>query len=89
VLDPLALSFFLADSLQYEALRRVHLIPPEDTPVSSEDSLNVNVFRDLDSAVSEGGDNFSTGSEVSILLSAQNLISLQRESNSYAWHGQS
>ena len=45
---------------QYEALRRVHLIPPND--VSEEDEgVNANVFRNLDSPVSEGGENFSTG----------------------------
>jgi len=45
---------------QYEALRRVHLIPSADEE-SVEDSINTNVFRDLDSPVSEGGENFSTG----------------------------
>jgi hypothetical protein len=45
---------------QYEALRRVHLIPSEDQAVP-EDIVNANVFRDLDSPVSEGGENFSTG----------------------------
>ncbi len=46
--------------LQYEALRRVHLIPAGD--VSEEAGMvNSNVFRDLDSPVSEGGENFSTG----------------------------
>lgn len=45
---------------QYEALRRVHLIPPGDE-VQQEDNVNANVFRDLDSPVSEGGENFSTG----------------------------
>jgi len=44
---------------QFEALRRVHLIPSsEEDPVAT---VNANVFRDLDSPVSEGGDNFSTG----------------------------
>ena len=46
--------------MQYEALRRVHLIPAEDTP-EDDDAVNVNVFRNLDSSVSEGGENFSTG----------------------------
>ncbi|KAI9441690.1 ATP-binding cassette transporter [Lactarius indigo] len=47
------------DAEIYEALRRVHLIPSgDDEP--QEDSVNINVFRDLDSPVSEGGDNFST-----------------------------
>lgn len=39
----------------------MHLIPSEDTPEEAADMVNANVFRDLDSKVSEGGDNFSTG----------------------------
>ena len=53
---------------QFEALHRVHLIPSDDGAASSASegnqaltSVNVNVFRDLDSPVSEGGDNFSAG----------------------------
>ncbi len=50
----------LTERVQYEALRRVHLIPTND--VSEEDEgVNANVFRNLDSSVSEGGENFSTG----------------------------
>ena len=48
------------DAELYEALRRVHLIPSEDSE-QSPDEVNANVFRDLDSVVSEGGENFSTG----------------------------
>ena len=49
--------------MQYEALRRVHLIPsgfstPEENVVDEE---NANVFKSLDTPVMEGGDNFSTG----------------------------
>lgn len=47
--------------VQYEALRRVHLIPPEDAPAEDEDAVNASVFRNLDSPVSEGGENFSNG----------------------------
>lgn len=46
---------------QYEALRRVHLIPVEGTAEESADVVNANIFRSLDSPVSEGGENFSTG----------------------------
>ena len=44
----------------YEALRRVHLIP-SNAEAADDDELNANVFRNLDSPVSEGGENFSTG----------------------------
>lgn len=39
----------------------MHLIPSDDTPEDTIDTVNANVFRDLDSPVSEGGENFSTG----------------------------
>lgn len=55
------LIWILIRSGQFEALRRVHLIPSEDEPIMEDDEENVNVFRNLDSPVSEGGDNFSTG----------------------------
>ncbi|KAI0062503.1 ATP-binding cassette transporter [Artomyces pyxidatus] len=48
------------DAEIYEALRRVHLIPSEDS-IEEDNGVNVNVFRDLDSSVSEAGENFSTG----------------------------
>jgi len=47
---------------KYEALRRVHLIPSnEDIDADAPEEVNVNVFRNLDSPVSEGGENFSAG----------------------------
>ncbi|KAJ7476731.1 multidrug resistance-associated ABC transporter [Mycena latifolia] len=49
------------DAEIFAALRRVHLIPSEDTPEETPETINSNVFRDLDSSVSEGGENFSTG----------------------------
>ena len=49
-------------SPQYEALRRVHLIPAEGTAEEDPETVNANVFRNLESPVSEGGENFSTGS---------------------------
>ncbi|KAF8888603.1 P-loop containing nucleoside triphosphate hydrolase protein [Infundibulicybe gibba] len=49
-----------SDAEIYEAFRCVHLIPPEGIATEAEDTVNANVFRDLDSPVSEGGENFST-----------------------------
>jgi ABC-type multidrug transport system fused ATPase/permease subunit len=50
----------------YAALKRVHLLKEDDETTgrpSAEDDAerNQNVFKDLNSPVSEGGDNFSTG----------------------------
>ncbi|KAH8822793.1 P-loop containing nucleoside triphosphate hydrolase protein [Flagelloscypha sp. PMI_526] len=53
------------DALLFESLRRVQLIPSSSTP---EDEANVNVFRSLDSSVSEGGENFSTGEKQLICM---------------------
>ncbi|KAH8793678.1 multidrug resistance-associated ABC transporter [Flagelloscypha sp. PMI_526] len=53
------------DALLFESLRRVQLIPSSSTP---EDEANVNVFRNLDSSVSEGGENFSTGEKQLICM---------------------
>ncbi len=57
----------LYDFLQFEALRRVHLIRvgEVENPDHEEDAVNANMFRNLDSPVSEGGDNFSTGCVIS------------------------
>ena len=37
-----------------------HPIPSEDTPAEVSDTVNANVFQDLDTSVSEGGDKFSS-----------------------------
>ncbi len=53
--------FPISNYVQYEALRRVHLIPSDESPDDESNTINANVFRDLESTVSEGGENFSTG----------------------------
>lgn len=77
----------LTISPKFEALRRVHLIPSGDVQEETPETINVNVFRNLDSPVSEGGDNFSTGcvSARCRCLTLHLMLANTEKSSSFAW----
>lgn len=61
------------DAAIFEALRRVHLLKPEDSLEADGENRNRNVFLNLDADVSEGGDNFSQG-EKQLLCLARSIL---------------
>ncbi|TFK22034.1 multidrug resistance-associated ABC transporter [Coprinopsis marcescibilis] len=56
------------DAELYESLRRVHLIQDENNSSTSQQITGRNVFLNLDSPVSESGDNISTGEKQLICM---------------------
>ena len=69
------------------------MIPSEDSSEPIPGDINVNVFRNLDSPVSEGGENFSTGyARISMFpiiiltfLSRGACVALTARSSCFAW----
>lgn len=65
-----------SDDEVYEALRRVHLLSKDEQQanggnvhaIDEEEGRNRNMFKNLDNAVSEGGDNYSQGEKQLICM---------------------
>ncbi|KAJ9123263.1 hypothetical protein QFC22_001460 [Naganishia vaughanmartiniae] len=65
-----------SDDEIYEALRRVHLLSKDEQQanggnvhaIDEQEGRNRNMFKDLDNAVSEGGDNYSQGQKQLICM---------------------
>ncbi|KAL0069231.1 hypothetical protein AAF712_003594 [Marasmius tenuissimus] len=62
------------DAEIFEALRRVHLIPSNDEAEEANEDVNTNVFRNLDSPVSEGVKNNSLCMARAILKRSRVLV---------------
>ena len=65
----------------------MHLIPTGEVTAEENEGVNVNVFRNLDSSVSEGGENFSTGCVViSDSWPSQYPILVLTPTPAHVWH---
>lgn len=69
------------DNEIYDALRRVHLLPPiGETPVEHDEGANKSPFESLDGEVSEGGGNFSQGQRQLLCVESASAAEISADS---------